>query len=78
MIFTAAMAAAVVEEISPLEIRLFAVDDRVVREDTVGSGGGGGGEAALAVVRFCVLVACGFCFNSPSGIASSFSFVEQL
>jgi hypothetical protein len=75
MIFTAAMAAAVVEEISPLEIRLFVVDDRVVREDTVG---GGGGEAALAVVRFCVLVACGFCFNSPSGIASSFSFAEQL
>jgi len=72
IIFTAAIAAAVVDEISPLEIRLFVVDDRVVKDDV------GGGEGAFVEVRFCVLVVCGFCFNSPSGIVSSFSFTEQL
>jgi len=44
VIFTAA---AVVEEISPLEIRLFVVDDRVVNGNDVG-----GGEAAFDDVRF--------------------------
>lgn len=48
--FTAAIAAAVVEEISPLEIRLFVVADRVVKEDAVG------GEGAFAEVRLCVVV----------------------
>ena len=66
------LAAAVVDEISPLEIRLFVPDDRVVNEDV------GGGEGAFGDGRFCVLIACGFCFNSPSGRLSSFSLVEQL
>ena len=39
-----------VEEISPLEIRLFVVDDRVVKDVD------GGGEGAFAEVRFCVVV----------------------
>jgi hypothetical protein len=43
LIFTAA---AVVEEISPLEIRLVVPVDRVVNEDV------GGGEGAFAAVRF--------------------------
>ena len=57
-------------------MRLFATADRVVsdEDDEVG----GGGETAFDVVRFCTFVTGGFCFNSPSGIVSSFSLAEQL
>lgn len=69
-------AVAVVDEISPLEMRLFATADRVVNDED--DEAGGGGETAFDDVRFCTFVIGGFCFNSPSGIISSFSLVEQL
>lgn len=71
-------ATTVVEDISPLETRLLVAADRVVNDDDDAVEEVGGGEAAFAEVRLCVLVGCGFDFNSPSGIISSFSFVEQL
>lgn len=63
-----------VEEISPLEIRLLVVDDLVAGDDVDVAGG----ETTFAALRLCVLVACGFGFKSPSGIGSSFSLAEQL
>lgn len=70
--------AVVVDEISPVDIRLFVDNDRVVE------GNGDGGEAALANVRVAVAgigtagVLVVFSFNSPSGIVSNFSLAEQL
>ena len=70
--------AVVVDEISPVDIRLFVNHDRVVE------GNGDGGEAALADVRVAFVGAAAaavlvvFSFNSPSGMVSSFSLAEQL
>ena len=74
---------AVVEEISPVEFRLFDPNERVVEGNGDGDGDGDVGEAAFdnARVAFAaveVVLVVVFGFNSPSGIVSSFSLVAQL
>lgn len=66
--------AVVVEEISPVDIRLLVVIDRAVE------GKGDGGEAALPNDRVGLVdvVVVVFVFNSPSGIVSNFSVAVQL